>query len=165
MLMARVHVMAAVAALALGSSSCGGAPIDLAQSLQVFDVTSGWYDAGIVEGYKNKLVPSLTLRLRNAGQTIGSSVQLNAVFRRVGEAEEWGSTLIRAIGPEGLASGAETPPVNLRSDLGYTGTDPRDRLLNNRLFVDARVELFAKHGSAQWVRLAEYRIERRLLTD
>ena len=163
--MARAQVKAAVAVLALVGSSCGGAPIDLAKSLQPFDVSSGWYDAGIVEGYKNKLVPSLSLRLRNAGQAIGSSVQLNAVFRRVGEAEEWGSTLTRAVGPDGLASGAETPPVVLRSDLGYTGTDPRDRLLNNRLFVDARVQVFAKHGSAQWVRLAEYHIERRLLTD
>jgi hypothetical protein len=53
----------------------------------------------------------------------------------------------------------------LRSDLGYTGTESRADLLKNRLFVDARVQLFAKHGSAQWARLGEYRIERRLLTD
>lgn len=129
-------------------------------------MTTGWYDAGIVEGNKNKLVPTITVRLKNAGsEDIGGSLQLNAVFRRVGEAEEWGSTLRRAVGSEGLGAGAETPPIVLRSDLGYTGTEPRSELMKNRLFVDARVQLFAKTGSAQWARIGEYRIERRLLID
>jgi hypothetical protein len=162
----RAHVALAVALACAAVSACSGTPVDLAKSLQVFDVTTGWYDAGIVEGNKNKLVPTITVRLKNAGsEDISGSIQLNAVFRRVGEAEEWGSTLRRAVGSEGLGGGAETPPIILRSDLGYTGTEPRSELLRNRLFVDARVQLFAKTGSAQWARLGEYRIERRLLTD
>jgi hypothetical protein len=38
-------------------------------------------------------------------------------------------------------------------------------MLENRLFVDAKVEIFAKHGSRQWVKIAEYPIERRLITS
>jgi hypothetical protein len=161
----RVDVALAAVVL-VATSACGGPPVDLAKTLQVFDVSTGWYDAGLVEGHKNKLVPTITLRLKNGSDRgIDGAIQVNAVFRRVGEAEEWGSTLRRAVGSDGLAAGAETPPIVLRSDLGYTGTESRSELLKNRLFVDARVQLFAKHGSAQWARLGEYRIERRLLTD
>ena len=38
------------------------------EALEVTDVSTGWYDAGVVDG-KNKLVPSLTFRLRNKGAT------------------------------------------------------------------------------------------------
>jgi hypothetical protein len=37
-------------------------------------------------------------------------------------------------------------------------------MLSHSQFRDAKVEVFGKHGSAQWVRLGEYPIERRLLT-
>jgi hypothetical protein len=162
----RVQFALAALVLAVSAAACGGPPLDLTRTLQVSDVSTGWYDAGIVEGNKNKLVPTIALRLKNGRQSdIDGSIQLNAVFRRVGEAEEWGSTLRRAVGPEGLTGGAQTPLIVLRSDLGYTGTESRAELLENRLFVDARVQLFAKHGSAQWAKLGEYRIERRLLTD
>lgn len=146
------------------AASCGGASVDLASTLQVTDVATGWYDAGIVEGNKNKLVPSISFRLKNAGEPIDGSVQLNAVFRRIGEGEEWGSAFVRAIGPDGLASGAATEPIVLRSTLGYTGTEPRNEMFQNRLFVDAQVKLFAKHGSSQWVPLGDYKIQRELIT-
>ena len=35
------------------------------RALQVTELSSGWFDAGIVEG-KNKLVPSVTFRLRKS---------------------------------------------------------------------------------------------------
>jgi hypothetical protein len=162
----RVDIALAASLVVAAVSACGGTPVDLVKTLQVSDISTGWYDAGIVEGNKNKLVPTISIRLKNGGDAnIAGTIQLNAVFRRQGEGEEWGSTLRRAVGSEGLGGGAMTPPIVLRSDLGYTGTESRADLLKNRLFVDARVQLFAKHGSAQWARLGEYRIERRLLTD
>ncbi len=36
--------------------------------------------------------------------------------------------------------------------LPYTGMQPRAQLLDNRLFIDAKVEVFGKHGSATWVK-------------
>ena len=38
----------------------------------------------------------------------------------------------------------------------------QDRI--NRLFIDAKVEVFGKHGSATWVKLGDFRIDRQLLT-
>ena len=142
-------------------------PIDLTKTLTVTDVTTGWFDAGIIrspEGEKNRLLPSISLILKNTGTTPVASVQINAVFRRVKEEDEWGSAWVKGIGPEGLQPGASTASMVLRCGLGYTGTEPRAQMLQNKDFVDARVVVFAKHGSARWVKLGEYRINRQLLT-
>ena len=37
--------------------------VDVKQALEVTDTSSGWFDAGIVDG-KNKIVPSVTFKLR-----------------------------------------------------------------------------------------------------
>ena len=69
-----------------------------------------------------------------------------------------------AAGSDGLDPGATTAALTVRSPLGYTGTDSREQMLQNKQFVDAKVDLFAKYGSAQWKKVGEYPITRRLLT-
>jgi hypothetical protein len=147
--------------LALLSGACGPT-VDLSKGLQVLDVSTGWYDGGIVEG-KNKLVPSISFRLKNVSNRKLGTLQVNALFRRVAENDEWGSGFITVAGSEGLAPGQTTPPLTIRSQLGYTGTDPRQAMLENKQFVDAKVELFAKYESTQWTRLGEYPIARQLI--
>ena len=81
--------------LAVAASGCGPR-VDVKQALQVTDVSTGWFDAGIVDG-KNKLVPHVSFRVKNtSGETV-SSVQLNAVFRVVGDVQELGSMFVRGI--------------------------------------------------------------------
>ena len=53
----------------------------------------------------------------------------------------------------------------LRSALGYTGEQPRMQMLQNKDFVDAKVEMFLKQGSQVWAKLGEFPIERQLLTQ
>lgn len=142
--------------------ACGPAR-DLRQDVQVVDVTTGWFDAGIVDG-KNKLVPTISFRLKNVSAERIAGIQVNGVFRRVGEEDEWGSAFVRAVGSDGLAPGATTAPIVLRSQLGYTSEQPRLEMLRHREFIDARVELYGKRGAAQWVKLGEFRIARQLLT-
>ena len=97
--------------------------------------------------------------------TPGTSLQLNALFRRVNENEEWGSGFLSVVGSAGLAPGATTDPITIRSQLGYTGSDQsRLEMLQNSHFVDAKMELFAKYASTQWVRIGNYPIDRKLLT-
>ncbi len=72
---------------------------------------------------------------------------------------------MRAIGPDGLAPGSATEPLVLRSNLGLHGLQPRGQMLRNREFVDARVELFAKYRSNNWVKLGDYQVKRQLLTQ
>lgn len=144
--------------------SAGCSPrVDVKAALEVTDVVTGWYDAGIVAGQKNKLVPSVTFRVKNVSTDTITLVQFNAVFRVVDDPQELGSKLVRGIGTEGLAAGQSVGPYTLQSDLGYTGEQPRAQMLQHGQFKDAKVEIFAKHGSAQWVKLVEHAITRQLL--
>jgi predicted transglutaminase-like cysteine proteinase len=163
-LLTRTPGLVLVAVLALFSSNCGSS-VEAVAALEPVDVVTGWFDDGIVEGQKNKLVPSVTLKLRNKSDESLKSIQINAIFRRVGEQEMWGEYFGWAIprNPE-LAAGAETQSLVMRSTLGYTGTQPRMQMLQNKEFVDAKVEIFLKQGSKVWAKLAEYPIQRQLLT-
>jgi hypothetical protein len=149
--------------LALVSAGCGP-NVDLAKALQIEVVDSGWFDAGIVNG-QNKLVPSITFTLTNQSDQKLVVLQANSIFRRVSDPNaEWGSGFKTVVGSDGLAPGAETAPITIRSQLGYTGTESRLEMLENSKFVDAKIDLFSKYGSTQWAKLEEYQIERKLLT-
>jgi hypothetical protein len=137
---------------------------DLKAAAKVTDVTTGWFDAGVTEDGKNKLVPSITFRLKNEGTQPLGSVQCNLLFKRVIDKEEWTTSFIRAVGPDGLAPGASTPPIVVRAQQGYTGTQPRVSMLQNAQFVDFKVEVFGKQGPSTWVKLGEFPIQRQLLT-
>lgn len=164
LLSSRVPRLLSIVAMAVLVSSCAAENIDVKSQVQFVDVVTGWFDAGIVEGGKNKLVPTISLRVKNNASQRLSSVQFNAVFRRVQEQEEWGTAYTRGIGTDGVEAGGTSEPIVLRSELGYTSEVPRSEMFSHRLFVDAKVEVFAKHGSDQWIKLAEFPIERKLLT-
>jgi hypothetical protein len=159
--MPTLRLVLASLVLAAGVGCDHANPVDL---LEPVDLVTGWYDAGIVEG-KNKLVPSVSLRLRNKSDRPVSSVQVNAVFRRVGEGQGWGEHFGWAIQRDQLPPGATTEPLVLRSQLGYTGEQPRLQMLQNKEFVDAKVEIFLRQGSQVWAKLAEFQIARQLLTQ
>jgi hypothetical protein len=139
-----------------------GPTVDLKKGLQVTILDSGWFDAGIVNG-QNKLVPSFTFTLKNVSDQKLVTIQVNALFRRVNENEEWGSGFKTVVGSDGLPSGATTPPITVRSQLGYTGSEARQEMLQNSHFVDAKVELFCKYAATQWVLVGTYPIKRQLL--
>ena len=104
----RAGAFAAFFVAALFSISCDGASDEAVASLEPLDVVTGWYDDGIVEGGKNKLVPSISLKLRNKSDQELSSVQINAIFKRVSEPEMWGEHYGWAVQREPLPAGAET---------------------------------------------------------
>jgi hypothetical protein len=160
----RMLPLAGLALAAALSVSCGASEAAIA-ALEPIEVVTGWYDDGIVEGQKNKLVPSVTLKLRNKSNDPVRSIQINAIFRRVGEQEMWGEYFGWAIRREPLAAGAATNTLVMRSTLGYTGEQPRMQMLQNQNFVDAKVEIYLKQGSRVWAKLAEYPIQRQLLTQ
>jgi len=160
MMVRRLPVVLVAALLAAACESR-----DVQTDLEIVNVQTGWFDVGIVEGGMNKLVPSISLELQNVSEREIASVQLNAVFRRVGEQESWGDHFVRAIDTSGLAAGSTTSPIVLRSTFGYTGTQARAQMLQNQEFVDARVEVFGRHGRRTWAKMGEFTIDRRLLTN
>jgi hypothetical protein len=147
------------------AAGCGSsAQQPITKLVEPVNVKTGWFDAGVENGM-NKLVPTVMLTLRNVSSDPVANVQLNAVIRRAGETEEWGGAFMKVIGTDGIPPGGATKPVVLRSNLGYTGIEPRAQMLKNRQFVDAHVQVFAKHGGNQWIKLGEWPIARELLTQ
>ena len=149
---------------AAGVSCSGSAREPINRLVEPVDVKTGWFDAGVEDG-KNKLVPTIVLTLRNVSGESVANVQLNAVIRRVGESDEWGGAFLKVIGTDGIAPGASTKPIVLRSNLGYTGIEPRAQMLKNSQFVDAQVQVFAKHGGNQWTKLGEWKVAREMLNQ
>ncbi len=137
-------------------------PVDLKTGLQVLDVSSGWRDGGVVNG-QNKLVPTISFRLKNVSSQQLNILQVNAVFRRVNDEEEWGSGFMTVAGSEGLAPGASSQLLTISSQHGYTGIEPEQVMLQNSQFIDAKVHLSAKYGSIQLTRLAEFGVTRQLI--
>jgi hypothetical protein len=147
--------------LAVGTAGCGP-EVDVSKALELNVVNSGWFDAGIING-QNKLVPAVTLTIKNNSDRTLGLLQLNSLFRQANATEEWGSAFLTAAGSEGLGPGA-SKTLTLKSNNGYTGTgETRQEMLANSHFVDAKVEVFAKYGSTQWKKLGVYPVTRQLI--
>ena len=159
----RATALAAVAAaLALGGGS--GPKGDVASVIKVTDVTTGWFDVGVVDG-QNKLVPSASFTVTNAGTQKLSGLQVFSVFRFVGENQDLGSALVVLRGADALGPSATSKPITVRGTWGFTGEQPRAQMLMHSQFKDARVVIFAKYGSTGFVQLAEANVARQLLTQ
>ena len=143
---------------AVSSIACAP-PVDLSKNLEVVDAKTGWADAGITEDGQNKLVPFVEFKLKNNSDQKLPVLQVNAMFRPLKEEKEWGSRFMPVAGSEGLAPGATSQVLRLVSDHGAKGTDPRATIMKSQYFVDARVQLTAKYGSAQWAKIAEYPVK------
>jgi hypothetical protein len=151
----------ALLAALLVASACGPR-VDVRQALQVTELTTGWFDAGIVNG-KNKLVPSVAFRLKNASAAELASIQINVIFEIPPDWED--DTYLRGIGSAGLQPGGASDRMVVRAKNGFTGEQPRAEMLQNTHFKDAKVKIQVKHASNQWVQLGEYPVQRQLLTN
>lgn len=157
----RLASVLAICTVALLPGACGPA-IDLKQALQVTDLSSGWYDAGVQNG-QNKLVPSVRFKLRKNGDVNLSSLSLNLTFTFSGEQERADDVFVQNVAFEG----AETAPIIVRTKWGHTADPPQTRaeMLTNSHFRDIEVQIFAKRSSGQWTELQRLKIARRLVTE
>ena len=163
-LISRRAVLALCLGAALGTWGCSAPTIDVAASIKIGGLTTGWYDAGIVDG-KNKLVPSASFTVTNASAHKLSGLQVFSVFRFANETEELGSSLVVLRGADALAPSATSQAITVRANWGFTGEQPRAQMLMHQLFQDARVEIYAKFGSGSFVKLTEAPVKRQLLTS
>jgi len=158
------HLPAAAGVLALAVSvSAGCSSVDLKTALQITDVSSGYYDAGLTSDGKNKLVPSITFTIRNADTEAKlSSVDIIALFWQDGADAEQDELVVKAISGAGLPPGGSSEPLVLRASVGYTLEQPRAELFAHSAFRDMTAKLFAKRGG-RIVPAGEYKIDRRIL--
>ena len=157
------RLRAAVLTLPLLLTACSGS-VDLKQALQVVEATTGFHDAGIVDG-KNRLVPSITFRVKKASADVDlTSVALTIAFRAEGDDANLDEVFLQRVP---LEADGQTAPITARSGTGYTGDPPQSRadMLKNSYFRDINVKIFAKQSSSQWVELHNAKVERRLLAQ
>jgi hypothetical protein len=154
----RLFVLATTLLLA---AACGRSAT-VPEALEVYDVKTGYDDGGVDAG-QNRLLPTIAFKVRNKASRGIHSVQFNAVFRVVGDPEELGAQLIQGIDYDGLAPGQTAGPFTLRSTFGYSGEQARIEMFQHQSFQDVQVQLFAKQGGDQWVKLNEQLVERQLL--
>ncbi len=160
----RAHAARLTCALLLTLTASGCAQVDLKTALEVQELTSGYYDAGVIEGGLNKLVPSVTFRIKNISAEPISSVDMVIFFWGVRDElpQELDEVIIKAIGSDGLAPGALSEPIVVRSKQGFSLEQARAELFNHRLFRDTTAKLFMKRGG-KIVSFGEFVTERRLL--
>ena len=167
--LALVSVLAVLPLLAAGC----GKPVDLKQVLQVTDLSGGYHDAGIVEG-RNKIVPTISFRLKKSTTESLRPLSVNVAFKQLpkaGTAEppgqpaesDWDEVFKQSV----PFNGNETDLLTIRANAGYTGDPPQSRadILKHSQFQDVRVHIFAKHSSSQWVEIARFDLPRQLLTQ
>ncbi|HEU4935555.1 MAG TPA: hypothetical protein VFT39_03810 [Vicinamibacterales bacterium] len=159
--MIRRTTVVAFVVLASVASACGP-QVDLKQAIQVTDVSSGWFDAGIQNG-KNKLVPTVTFKLKKNPEVRLSSISLNLTFKFVGSEDHADDVYLQSV----PFDGNETRPIVVRTQWGYTGDPPQTRaeMLKHSQFRDMEAQIFAKQSSSQWVELQRAPIARQLLTQ
>lgn len=165
-----------VAALSVLVCGACGPSVDVKQTVHVVDISGGFHDAGVDDAGRNKIVPSVTFRLTKSTDAPIHPLSLNFLFKKKplaaapagagapsGELEDWDEFYIQNVD----FNGNSTAPLTVRSKAGYTGDPPMSRaeILTNHLFQDVVVIIFAKHSSGQWVKLAEYQLPRKLLTN
>jgi hypothetical protein len=159
MMMTRAAVAAFVVSLSLLAASACGAKVNLATSLEVTDVLTGFYDAGLKDGW-NYLKPSITFRLKNKGQEDIGPVQLTVAFWKGKDDGEWDSHIMRAIRDGALAPGASTEPLVARSpNVGFRLEGARAEFFNHSSFQDVEARLFAQQAGNIYP-LGKYKIDR-----
>ena len=167
-----MRILAPAVLLAVLTAGCGR-PVDLKQVLQVSDLSGGYHDAGIVDG-RNKLVPTLTFRLKKSTDDDLRPLSLNVVFKKLPKPgtnvppgspaeEDWDEVYVQSVSFEG----SQTAPITIQTKAGYTGDPPQSRadILTHSMFQDVRVHVFAKHSATQWVEIGTFDIPRQVLAQ
>lgn len=149
-----------VAGLALVASASCGPRVDLS-ALEITDTFTGWYDNGLKDG-KNHLVPSLSFRLRNKGESPATYVQLTVSFWLKGDDGDYDAREVTGIGETPIPPGGTSEPILVRANHGYTLEQPRAELFTHSQFRDVTARVIAKRDG-RLVRIGEVAIDRRLI--
>jgi hypothetical protein len=152
--------VAAVAVIALAIP--GSSHVDLASSVRIEDMSGGWFVTTSGNG-KTRLLPTVSFQLRNVSPAPLALVQVNVLFRRMGEHDAWSDVMRKAISSHAIASGPLTEPIVVKSPVGYTGDEATSSLMNHSKFVDTAVAIYGRHGSEDWTYLGEYPLPRRIV--
>lgn len=151
---------AGLAVVLLSNAGCGP-EVALDKVVEVTVAQSGYTDMGLING-QSKLVPTATIRVKNTGTTTLSGFQLSAAFWRVGEDGQKDELLLPHLVAKDLKPGADSDPLTIRANFGYTLAGARADFFAHSLFVDFTIKVFAK-ANGRMVKIGEIPVERKIL--
>lgn len=134
---------------------------DPRRELEIVEPETYWV-VDATEGEKLYLAPAVRFSVRNKGAEPRHFIEAQAVFRRAGETEQWGSDWKRVTPPGKPLDKGQTSLVVLRSDGRYYSTGRPEDMFQHALFKDASVQVFLRVGSSAWDKFADMPIERRV---
>ncbi len=159
-LVTRLLALAAVSTFLVTSAACGP-EVDLATSVELVDIQSGYYDMGIVDG-QTKLVPQASVRVKNISDRDLPGFQMSASYWLVGDDGMKDENLVTHSVAKDLAPGATSEPIVLRANFGFKLEVSRAEAFSNSYFRDFTIKVFGKIGG-RIAKLGEVNVERKLL--
>ena len=153
-------VLVAMAAGAASVTACHS--VDLSQNLTVTPVLSGYYDAGLVDGWAH-LLPTLTFKLKDTGtQSVSAGVRVTISFWFVGDADGENDSIVLPGLAKTLKPGDETVAFTAQAPHGFRLEGARADFFEHSLFRDMVAKVFVQSGGTIY-RLGEFPIERLII--
>lgn len=146
---ARLRVLALTAGLAAAAvlaASCQH--VDLSKTLSVTPILSGYYDAGLLDGWAH-LLPTLTFKLKNTGtQDVPAGIQVTVGFWFAGDTDGENDSIVLPPLEKTLAPGEESGTITAQAPHGFRLEGARQDLFTNSRFKDMLAKVFAaRHGT------------------
>jgi hypothetical protein len=157
----KLSLALAAVSLALVASPACGPEVDLAKSAQIVDVTSGYYDMGIVNG-KSKIVPQAIVHVKNVGDRALPGFQISSSYWAAGDDGMKDELIVQHLVAKDLAPGATSEAILLRAKQGFTLDVSRAEAFGNTYFKDFTIRVFGKIGG-RIAKLGEVTVERKIL--
>ena len=148
------------ASVALGSAACGP-EVDLAKSVQIVDVQTGYYDMGVING-KTKMVPQAIVHVKNVSDAALPGFQMSASYWVAGDDGMKDEMLVTHAVAKDLAPGATSDAIVLRANFGFTLEVPRAEAFQNSQFRDFTIKIFGKVGG-RIAKLGEVKVDQKIV--
>jgi hypothetical protein len=131
------------------------------------EAVESWWAVGTPQGETQLLSPVVRFRLKNLTTGESRSVQAQAIFRRVGEEQNWGSDWREVASSRAPIAAGASVPVELRSDGRLNGTGTPESLLAHEQFKDVTATIFLREGGSMfrtstWTKATEVAVERHI---
>jgi hypothetical protein len=151
-----IVLMAAMAAGVMSATACHS--VDLAKNLTIAPGLSGYYDAGLLDGWAH-LLPTISFKVKDTGtQSVSAGVRLTVSFWFVGDADGENDSIVLPGLEKTLNPGDETTTFTAQAPHGFRLEGARADLFQHSSFRDMLAKVFVEsHGTIY--RLGEFPID------
>ena len=135
---------------------------ELKASVEVVDIDTRW-EKKYYQPWPPKLilVPAISFRIKNVGETPLQYVYCNAIFKMVDENKNLGDNFVAGISGDAVNPGETGELISLQSFQGVEGQN-LSHFNDNPAWQTAEVKLFFKSKGSQFVQVGQYKISRRI---